>query len=218
MTNTINNRFLIVILLLIFSSLSHANPAWQLDKEEDGIKVYVRDTQDSAVKSFRGEVIVSASLTTLVATLEDTKSYPQFLHNCKKATNLKIINDNESYKYIVTNMPWPVEDRDTIVHSVMSQDNASKVVTIKFNAAPQQIAHKKGLVRINKMLGSWRLIPEDKDQVKVIYEMNVDPGGSLPKWLVNSLAVDIPFHTLQKLRNQLKKPAYKNIKHALIVD
>jgi ribosome-associated toxin RatA of RatAB toxin-antitoxin module len=218
MLNLINYKLFVVVFLLLFSQLSYAKTTWQLNKEDDGIKVYVRDTQGSVVKSFKGEVIISASLTSLVLALEDTKSYPQFLHNCKKSSNLKIVSPSESYKYIVTNMPWPVEDRDMIVHSLMSQDKTSKIVTIKLAAAPKELENKVGLVRIKKMLGSWRLIPEAKGQVKVIYEMNVDPGGSLPKWLVNSLAVDIPFHTLRKLRKQLKKPAYQNIKHSLIID
>lgn len=218
MIKRVNYSFLTVMLLLLVSELSVAETAWQLDKDEDGIKVYVQERQDSAVKSFKGEVTISARLTSVVSALEDTNAYPQFLHNCKKAKNLKIISHSESYKYIVTDMPWPVEDRDMIVHSVMSQNKASKVVTIKLNAASKQIAHKKGLVRIKNMVGSWSLIPDAKGQIKVTYEMNIDPGGSLPKWLVNSLVVDIPFHTLRKLRNQLKKPSYKNQKHALIVD
>jgi len=208
----------IFVLLVSFAQLLNAEASWQLDKDENGIKVYVRDSAGSAVQSFKGVVNIPARIPSIVTALEDTKSYPLFLHNCKTASDLKTVSDSESFKYIVTNMPWPVKDRDMIVHSLMSQDRNTKKVSIKMNADVKLLAQKPGLVRISQMKGSWSLVPAAKGTVKVTYEMNVDPGGNLPKWLVNSLAVDIPFHTLRKLREQLKKPVYENAKHAVIID
>ena len=46
--------------LIMFSSFVEANAQWRLDKDEEGIKVFLRDTQDSAVKSFKGTMTVNS--------------------------------------------------------------------------------------------------------------------------------------------------------------
>ena len=36
------------------------------------------------------------------------------------------------------------------------------------------------------------------------------PSGKIPKWIVNAMVVDIPFYTLQKLRELVKEAKYVN--------
>lgn len=211
-------QFLISIVLLSITSIGYSDNAWELTKEEDGIQVYVRDTPNAAVKSFKGTMTVKTRLTTLVAVLGDAKSFPGWLHNCKSAKTIKQVGNIELFNYIVTNMPWPVSDRDTVVHSKLSQNKANKAIEIKLNAVSGMTPRKSGKVRIQNMNGHWLFTPSGKDEVKVVYEMSVDPGGSIPKWLVNSLAVDLPFHTLKKLRKVIKNPVYQNAKLDYIID
>ena len=45
-----------------------------------------------------------------------------------------------------------------------------------------------------------------------VYEMSIDPGGNIPKWVVNAMAIDLPFYTLQKLRKISKEDKYANAK------
>ena len=42
------------------------------------------------------------------------------------------------------------------------------------------------MVRIQNMKGRWLLTPiaNDKSNIKIEYEMDLDPGGNIPKWLV----------------------------------
>ena len=210
-------KLTILVCILLFNVSTFANTPWVLKKDANGIQVFVRDTPGSALKSFKGVINIPARITSLVAVIEDTKAYPQLLHHCKTARTIKEVGNNQSYKYIVTSMPWPVKDRDMIVHSVMQQNKQSKQVEIKMKASPKTLPLKTGRVRISKMIGRWLLIPE-KSGTKVIYEMNVDPAGNLPKFLVNALSTDMPFNTLNNLRTLVKRPAYQKDKHAFIVN
>ena len=216
--NKITSMLSALILFFMVSNTAFAKNAWTLSKQAGAIKVFVRDTPGSAIKSFKGELIVNAKLTALVALIDDTKVYPKFFYQCKSAKNIKEVGNNQSYKYIVTGMPWPVKDRDTIVHSVISQNKQTKQVEIKMQAAPTLMPLKKGRVRIKKMAGRWLLIPEKNGMTKVVYEMTVDPAGSLPKWLVNTMSTDMPFNTLKNLSTLIKKPVYQTVKHAFIVN
>jgi len=217
MNNLITKISLIVLVILLGSS-TYAETPWVLSKKSGAIKVYLRDTPGSAIKSFKGEVSVPANLTSLVALIDDTKVYSQFFYQCKSAKNIKEVGNTQSYKYIVTAMPWPVKDRDTIVHSVISQNKNTKQVEIKMKAAPAHMPLKKGKVRIKKMPGRWLLTPEKNGMTKVVYEMTVDPAGSLPKWLVNTMSTDMPFNTLKNLQVLIKKPVYQSAGHVFIVN
>ncbi len=211
-------RLTILLSVILFSVSSFADYPWVLKKEANGIQVYVRDTPGSALKSFKAEVRVSATLTALVALIDDTKIYPQFFHQCKSAKMIKEVGNNESYKYIVTGMPWPVKNRDVVVHSVISQNKQTKQVEIKMKAAPTLMPLQKGRVRIKRMSGRWLLIPEKNGMTKVVYEMTVDPAGNLPKWLVNTMSTDMPFNTLKNLSALIKRPVYQSAKHSFIVN
>lgn len=202
-------RYSFLFLCLMSSSL-YANQ-WQLSKQEKGIDVFVKDSKTSALDSFKGVVTIPASLTSLVTVLDDTKAYTRLLHDCKKAQVIKEIGNNQAIKYIVTNMPWPVKDRDMVVQSVLTQNKQTKQVVIAMKATPKLLAISPNKVRIKNMTGRWILKPVNKTSTVVTYEMNVDPGGSLPKWLVNTIAVDIPFFTLENLRTLVKQEKYQNI-------
>lgn len=207
---------LILIAGLLFSGVANADN-WRLVKETSGIQVFTRPMPGTSLKSFRGVVSIPARLTSLVATIDDTSVYPQLFHSTKSAKELKAVNHSEAYKYVVTELPWPAQSRDSIVHSVLKQDKRSKTIQITMNGVPKYIPTKPGLVRIQKMSGRWLLVPE-KNSVKVVYEMSVDPGGNLPAWIVNNMAVDLPFITLNNLRYLVKRAKYQKANRPFIVD
>lgn len=124
-----------ILMVAIFSvGTAEAKSSWELSKQTDGIQVYVRDTPNSKLKSFRADVIIPARLTSLVAVLEDTSVFPRLFHNCKSAKSLKKVGHKEFYNYIVTGMPWPVSSRDSITLSIFSQNKKTKQVNIAINS------------------------------------------------------------------------------------
>ena len=212
------NLQLVVCLLFTIGMVNAVNAdEWKLVKQDNGIQVYTRSSPHSALKAFKGVVSIPARLTSIVATIDDTNVYTQLFHNTKTAKELKKVSDTESYRYFVTKLPWPAQSRDSIVHSVLKQNKQNKSIQITLNGVPKYIPSKPDLLRIKKMTGRWLLVPE-KDSVKVVYEMNVDPGGNLPTWLVNNMAIDLPFITLNNLRNLVKQAKYQQAHRSFIVD
>jgi len=211
------SRFIVAMLVLMLQVAGAENP-WTLSKQENGIAVYVRDIQGSSLQSFKGVMTIPARLTTLVAVLDDTKIYPQLFHNCKSAKLLKKIGDDQAFNYFVTSMPWPVENRDSVVHSVLKQDKNTKKVTISIGSKSEMVAIRPNMTRIKKMSGYWSFEPSKDGKVKITYELGADPGGELPTWLVNALVVDIPFNTLSNLRKLVQEPVYKTAQRSYIVD
>lgn len=205
--NTCKTLF-IFSLFFFCSSLANAN-SWTLNKNDEGIQVFLRDTPNTAIKSFKGTMTVNSRLSSVLAVLEDISSFPRWVHNCRSAKILRDISETKALMYVVTSMPWPVIDRDAVYEASRTQNRSNKRIDIKLIAKPNMASKVANKVRINNMQGSWILMPVGKNKTEVTYELTVDPGGNIPKWIVNSMVVDIPFYTLQNLRKVSKEDKYK---------
>lgn len=207
-----------LVLVLFLSGISYASDDWRLEKDKENIKVYIRNTPNSAVKSFMGKMRVKTNLTALVSILNDTPNYPRWLFNTQTAKTISRTSDEISTNYVVTNMPWPVADRDAVIVSNRTQNPANKRVEIILSAVPLKIPKVKGKVRIENLKGRWLFTPVNNNQVDIEYEMSIDPGGNIPKWVVNAMVVDLPFNTLKNMRKLSKEGKYLNSKIKGIVN
>lgn len=201
-----------LIFFLFFNHCLYAANDWKLEKNEEGIKVYLRNTPGSPVKSFMGKIKIKASISSIASVLDDTNNYPRWLFKCKSAKMIDQQGDSLTTRYIVTDMPWPVADRDSIIISKRTQNPNTKKVKIQMSTNPKQVPLVKGKVRIQNLKGQWLINPINENELEVIYEMSIDPGGNIPKWIVNAMTFDLPFHALRNLKKISKEPKYVNAK------
>jgi len=187
---------------------------WNLKKDENGVKVYTRYADNSKLKEVRTVNVVESSLSGIVALLLDVKNYPNWIYACSEAATLKTVNDHEEYHYQVTHLPWPLSNRDLIWHFNITQDPATKIVNINNTSEPKLIPEKNGIVRVERVQSSYKLTPLDSGKVNVEFEIFVDPGGSIPTWLINANIVTAPYKTSVAMVKQL--PNYQKASFAFI--
>jgi len=200
---------------LLLSAFSDDDPAnWALKKDENGIKVYTRYPPGSNLKEVRVVNNVKSSLSAIVSLLLDTKNYPGWIYACSEAQTLKLISDQEQYQYTVTNVPWPVSDRDVSAHFKVEQDSATRIVSVNSTGIPDYIPVKEGRVRVQHFQSNYKLTPLDSGMVKVEFELYVDPGGSVPAWLINANIVSAPYNTTAAMITQL--PKYQSASYSFI--
>jgi hypothetical protein len=189
---------------------------WALAKDKQGIKVYTRKVEDIDFKEFKGVVTVETSLAGLVALLCDTEALPDWMANCTRVDLLEQISERETYTYTLSKAPWPVSNRDSILHNVISQDEDTGVVTITQTGKPDHIEPKKNVVRVQQIKSIWQFTPKPGAQVEVVYQALSDPSGALPAWLVNSAVVSQPYDTLLKLQKVIRQEKYQKATLAFI--
>ena len=190
--------------------------AWELEKEEDGIKVFTKKVAGSDFKAYRAIMRVDAKVSSLVELIKDIESYPLWIDTCKKGVLLKKINEYEFLAYTVNNAPWPVSDRDAVVLNTVSQDPATKgSVTINIEGKHSYIPLTSGIIRVKKIKGFWRFVPEKDGLTQVIYEVHSEPGGNIPSWLLNQIVVTQPFNTLKNMKEILKLPKYHDAQQSI---
>ena len=210
---------LVLVLFLLWTMLAFSSDnanAWELAKEGNGIKVYTRPVDGSNFKEYKGIMTLDASVSSLVALIDDTPAYPDWIDTCIEGKTIKRISPAESYTYTVNKAPWPVSNRDAVVRNVIRQDRETLVVTIEITGIPDFVPPKAGLTRVKYIKGFWQLRPLEEGKVEVIYQVHNEPGGKLPSWLVNSVVVNQPYRTLLNMKKMVKESRYREKKYEFI--
>ena len=187
-----------VSLLLFISSFSQSHE-WKLDKDENGIKVYTRPIEGFPVDELRTETVVHAPMAAILAVIMDADNYEEWVFACSESRLVEKISDAEQYQYQVTDVPWPVTDRDVASHFLIKQDEKTKVVTVTNTGEPNHIPPKEDRVRVQHFQSNYKFTPLTNGKVKVEFELFVDPGGNVPAWLINSNIVTAPYKTTEAM-------------------
>ena len=185
------------------------------DKEND-IRIFTRHVEGSDTLAFKAITHVTGRLTAGVALLQDAQRTKDWVFNCKIMEEIELISDTQGIYYMITNMPWPVKDRDSITETRVSQDQESLVVRVDMKARNDVFPSNDDFIRIKEMSGYWLFTPIEGNQIEVVYEAHADPGGGLPSWLVNSFLVDAPLNTLRGFRQLIGEEIYQKANRAFI--
>ncbi|MCG8317188.1 MAG: START domain-containing protein [Pseudomonadales bacterium] len=188
-------------MLAIFLSCTAVASDWQLEADEDAIKLYTRQADNSPMKAYKVETRVRASLSSLVAFLNDEKFFPQWMDKVVEVEKLREISDKETLIYQVIDAPWPEKDQDNILYTKWVQDPDTLAVTKKIVAEPMYMNAHKDRRRQKFYEAEWQLTPLDNGVIKVVYTAEIDPGvGDVKPWMEQMLAYQMPFNTLRNFR------------------
>ena len=189
----------VVFLLSPFALCAQTSFDWEHAKSVDGIKVFTRKSQKSAIKEIRIETYFDTDISTFLTILKDANSYIDWVYKCKESKKLDIINETSYYYYVVTDLPFPLNDRDLIIFTEYWVDPNTGNITTFSEAKPNYFGLKDEFVRIPFFQSSWKISNTNNGQIFVEYESLTDPGGSLPSWLVNLALTSGPIKTMQAL-------------------
>ena len=177
---------------------------WKLTKNADGIRVFQKDTKHSNFKSIRVECTLDGTFDKLTNVINNITGYQDWVYHNKATSLLKRVSPYEFYYYTETYLPWPVDNRDAVMHTKIIRDSLNRFLRIHSSAAPNYIAKKAGKVRISRSDIHWYVTSPAANKIKIIYTFETDPGGNVPAWLVNSFADKGPHESFKKLAELLK--------------
>jgi hypothetical protein len=180
-----------------------SQPAWVQVDDDDGIKTWKLEVPGQEFPSFRGQTTIEASIATIRAVIEDVARHPEWMQNCVDAKLIKRIGDDRAIVYNRTGTPWPVWDRDVVLDTQFSSSEDGKVLTLTFrNTDPQLHPLPEKTVRMPRLLGSYIMRELSPEKTLVTYQVEADVAGSIPRWLADRLAKDMPYKTLSRLRER----------------
>ena len=200
------HRFLTVIIILLHFPLLGAQSNWKQVRDKEGIKVYTRLNEGYDFKEFKGLTSVDAEVSEFVAVLQDIEALPSWGYKIKETRLLDKTQDTVRVYYLITETPFPYDDRDGVYKNVFHWNREKESLTVDIKMLDLQVEREEGLVPMNGF-GSWQ-VRKKNGQLEISFQMQMDLGGGIPAWLANLFAGDTPYHTLLNLKEKLKDPNY----------
>jgi len=187
------------LLLFSLSSLvTNAQSDWELSKDKLGIKIYLRDVATSSHKEYKAVCTVEASLENVLKALLDAPPYFDKAPD-NQSYLLKKIGANQHVFYAKKNLPWPIKDRDVIT-MLTEKKQEDGVIKIELSAYPNGLPEKENTIRIKELTGHWLIEQLEDSKVRVTQQLYLNPGGSLPSAITNSLIVKGPLKKFQSIK------------------
>ncbi len=187
---------------ILLSFRAYPQALWEIDKDKDGIIVYTRLEGNSEFKSFKAITRVDASQVEIIKLLKDAGNYKKWYGYTRTSMLLKEEKDVQ-YNYVETIFPWPYSNRDMVYRMSIDTSNPSEP-KLFLKGLPDYIPEKKGIVRMKKAEGYIELRSVD-NQTEVTYVFHSEPNKNIPAWLANKSIAELPFKTLQGLREILEE-------------
>ena len=201
----------IKLAMLVFFSLSASAVIgqynWKLSKDQGGIKVYQSEVSHSKFKNIKVECTLEGTFDKLMSVLNDVTNQKEWVYNNISSAILQRISANEFYYYSKTHLPWPMTNRDAIVHLKMDKDSLNRFLKISAVSVPGYAPEKSGMVRVPRSNISWYVTMPSAKTISIVYIFDAEPGGSLPAWVVNMFTDKGPYESFKKLSELLKRPA-----------
>lgn len=206
-----------MFIVFFFIAGSAWSQEWKLKDEKDGIRVYTRTVSNSDIKAIKVECHVEATLSQLAAVILDIPASDEWVYATKYCRVQKIISPAEFIYHSEVEVPWPASNRDFVVRVKVDQDSLTKKMTVAGENLPKYLSEQPGVVRIMHTVSKWTVTPQGNN-LNIEFVLHVDPGGSIPAWLINLFASRGPMETFLNLRTQVKKPEYKDASFSFLVD
>lgn len=186
--------------------MADPEPKWEQAAKDDGITVFSRTHPGSSVAEMKAIGMIDGSPREVWTSLRD---YPHYTETMPYTEEAKVLSTEEGgkvlYFYSVINAPL-TSRRDYVIKIVDESDAKDSAGTLKltWKAATEKAPPlREGIVRVTLNDGYWILEPRDQGaKTFATYYLYTEPGGSVPKWIVNKAngtAVPAVFKAIRKV-------------------
>jgi hypothetical protein len=203
---------------LLFQNNANCQEAWILKKDKNGIKVFAKKNPAYRFNELKVECVFDGRISQLAAVLLDVNKQYKWAYKTAVSTLLKEENATEVYFYTVTEVPWPFENRDMVIHMSFKQNVTNKTLTVLAKNVDGFLPVKEKIVRLKYSSAVWTVTPISNKQYKIEYRVQIDPGDGLPIWLLNLFSSDGPYESFKNLKEMVKQPQYAQAKYPFIID
>lgn len=175
---------------------------WELKKTGDNIKVYFRKKTEEIVE-VKVKALYKHNCEKVVKTIKNTTYYPQWVYKCQKTEY--VYENGQRYLRTVTDIPWPLQDRDNIAFQKPMRHPDENTYIIESYSVPKAIPEYDGITRQEKSDVRWEIKKLDKNTTSIDYTIQIKLTEGLPDFIVESITVSGPYETFNNLNNLLKK-------------
>jgi hypothetical protein len=192
-----------LVFLPTFLPASNKNE-WTLKREKDGIDIYSRISDYSKFNDIRVDMDLTGTVEQLAAILRDVNGYTNWVYATRSSAVVRKVSENEFIYYAEVGTPWPAANRDYFADMKITFNPANHSMNVVSVGMKDYQPEKKDLVRVPMSRGSWAVTTQSDRKIHLQYILEIDPGGSIPAWILNSFVTKAPIETFSKLKKKME--------------
>ncbi len=200
---------------LLLSGMAYCRPQvsldsdrWKLESDRNGIALYSCPVLGTGIVPIKSTMTIPASIEEVSAVLEDAPRRGEWIARYHSSALLERKNDYEQTEYLRMSIPWPFQDRTSLVKVRISVSQDKSTATVF--ASSVSCCARPGLpemvrAEIYDSNFQMRRTPEGTQVTALVF---IDPRGHLPLWVVNLFTSRVSRLTLEGLRRQVARKLY----------
>lgn len=194
-----------LVLAILVSVGAEVEKTWKKVSDDDGIIVYECTSPGMDTVSLRGEAIIAAKARDIAQVMANNERASVWVPMVAERRVLKTVGVTQRVELTHIAMPWPVTDRYFVALGQADFMSDGRIrLSVKSVSDPENY-----LVMPDKVLGvlhtsEFLLTPMANDSgTRIEFEVNTDPKGLIPKWIVNYAQTGWPRDFLTGLAKEL---------------
>lgn len=196
-----------LLLLLVCLPRPAAADDWKLWNTSRGIQVYRRTVPGTDVVAFKGVGTIDAPVWRIASILLDTRRAPEWADSLRESRVVRRLGPDLYIEYNHLGMPLIVKDRDFVSEVRIEIDPDAKTFAVVYRPTSDAAAPATRNVRGEILAGRFEAVAIDEGRrTRLTAELQADPKGLLPTWIVNLFQRNWPLTTFEHLRAQAAKP------------
>lgn len=185
------------------STALSAEAAWTLEKDEEHVQLYTRPVSGSPFLEVKATTLINAPIAKVAETFGNGNGCSAWRDMCKSSEVLSSVSQTEQLVYMVLDLPWPLSDRDMVIHSTAQIDTASQSATVLLEPASSK--HPATDYVRAESSGEYTIKALGDKQVEFTYIMHTDLGGDLSPEVINPRVSESTLIDVVKLRRLAEK-------------
>ena len=191
--------------LLLILPMTAFGGDWEVIYTEAEVTVSKMDIEGSKLVAFKGDTIMQAPPSRVLYVLMDNDHRLDWVGRLYEN---KVLETNGQFEYVLYqafDLPALFMSRDYVYRGKVTEAEDG-VINLKMGSIEHDKAPETVGVRAQLVNSHYRLTPQADGTTRVEVEIQTDPKGWMPAWLVNLVQKSWPLDTLNGLRGQLDKP------------
>jgi hypothetical protein len=199
----ISNCLRTLLLLLVFESSLFAQNEWTILKVKDGIKISSRHSPTSQFDDTRVEMDLPGNINQLEAILVDVGKYKEWSYATKVSRLVKSLGPGKFIYYTEIEVPWPATNRFFYANFELKKKLPEKSMHVTAENIPNYEPIPKDLVQVPLTRGVWNITTITNKSIHVDYILEMNPGGSLPVWVLNLFSTKGPMESFENIKKKM---------------
>ncbi len=195
----------------VFANSEPKKAAWVKETSNDDFTIYTRVIEGKPIREVKIEADLRTSLEALLTILADIETFPDWIPMLSEVSWVAEPNsEGLSYVYMITDVPWPIRDRDIVVRTTIAHNSDTKEIFLTSISEPDRTPEAEGLIRIPSSTATWTIKDNGDGTLSTTLQSHADPGGQIPKWLANFVVVSGPKQMFSQLIDALEDPKWSD--------